>query len=90
MEDEKMENNKFQDLVIKTLKEQDSVQELFAVHFSAVENQFKNIIKKLDRLEELSLQNHKELELVVGQAGSLQQEVKDILKSKFYMVKVSD
>lgn len=73
-----MENNKFQALVIKKLEEQDRVQELFAIHFSDVENQLKNIFKKLERLEELSLQHHKKLELVM-QAGSLR-EVKDILE----------
>lgn len=57
--------------------------------FGKVQNQFGKVFDKLDRLEELSMQHHIELELVARQVESLQ-EVKDISKSKFYLVKAPD
>ena len=72
---EKMENDRFQELVIK--------------QFGEIQNQFGKVFEKLDHLEESSMQHHIELELVARQVESLQ-EVKDISKSKFYLVKAPD
>jgi len=70
-----MENDKFQELVIQ--------------QFGEIQNQFGKVFAKLDRLEELSMQHHIELDLVARQVAILHQE-KDISKSKFYLVKVPD
>ncbi|HBP64225.1 MAG TPA: hypothetical protein VIM32_01555 [Desulfosporosinus sp.] len=118
-----MENNEFQDLVIKKLEEQDKFQnfvikkledndkfqELVITHFGEIQGQFGEIqgqfekidsrfdevFKKLedhdarfDRLEVLANQHHEELELVARQVEN--HEVKDLSKSKFYLVKAPD
>lgn len=111
-----MDNDKFQDLVLKKLEEQDKFQDLVIKHFGEIQNQFGEIrnqfgevqnqfgkiqkqfgevFKKLeehdvrfDRLEAYAKQHHEELELVARQVET--QEIKDISKSKFYLVKVPD
>ena len=70
-----MENDKFQELVIK--------------QFGEIQNQFGKVFKQLDRLEESSTQHHEELELVARQVESLL-AIKDISKSKFYLVEARD
>ena len=94
-EDGKLDNDKFQDLVIKKLGEQDKFQELVIKQFGEIQNQFGKVFKKLedhdtrfDRLEVLAKQHHEELELVARQVET--QEIKDISKSKFYLVKVPE
>lgn len=91
-----MENDKFQELVIQQFGEIQNqfgkIQNQFGEiqnQFGEVQNQFGKVFDKLDRLEELSMQHHIELELVARQVKSLQ-EVKDISKSKFYLVKAPD
>ena len=105
----KLDNVKFQDLVIKKLEEQDKFQELVITHFGEIQDQFGKVFKKLedhdarfesinrkledhdarfDRLEVFAKQHHEELELVARQVET--QEIKDISKSKFYMVKVPE
>jgi hypothetical protein len=42
-EDGKLDNDKFQDLVIKKLEEQDKFQELVIRHFGDIQNQFRDI-----------------------------------------------
>jgi len=60
-----MENDKFQELVIK--------------QFGEIQNQFGKVFKQLDRLEVFAKQHHEELELVARQVET--QEIKDISKS---------
>ena len=91
----KLDNDKFQDLVIKKLEEQDKFQELVIKHFGEIQNQFGKVFNKLedhdarfDRLEVFAKQHHEELELVARQVET--QEIKDISKSKFYLVKVPE
>ncbi len=101
-EDGKLNNDKFQDLVIKKLEEQDKFQELVIKQFGEIQNQFgeiqnqfRRVFTKLedhdgrfDRLEVFAKQHHEELELVARQVET--QEIRDISKSKFYLVKVPE
>ncbi|MDR3584959.1 MAG: hypothetical protein P4L59_06485 [Desulfosporosinus sp.] len=105
-----MENDKFQELVIRQFGEIQNqfgkfhdqfgeIQDQFGkIHdqfekvqnqFGKVQDQFEKVFEKLDRLEDLSMQHHLELELVARQVEILQVE-KDISKSKFYLVKAPD
>ena len=91
-----MDNDKFQELVIQQFGEIQNqfgeIQNQFGKvqnQFEKVQNQFEKVFDKLDRMEELSMQHHIEIELVARQVKSLQ-EVKDISKSKFYLVKAPD
>jgi len=98
-----MENDKFQELVIRQFGE---IQNQFGKfhdqfgefhdqfekvqnQFGKVHDQFEKVFEKLDHLEDLSMQHHLELELVARQVEILQVE-KDISKSKFYLVKAPD
>jgi len=63
--------------------------------FNKVDSRFDEVFKKLedhdarfDRLEVLANQHHEELELVARQVEN--HEVKDLSKSKFYLVKAPD
>ena len=90
-----MEDDKFQELVIKQFGE---IQNQFGKvqdQFEEIHNQFGKVFKKLeehdarfDRLEVFARQHHEELELVARQVET--QEIKDISKSKFYLVKAPD
>ena len=75
-----MENDKFQELVIKQFGE---IQNQFGV----INNQFGKVFKQLDRLEVFAKQHHEEL-LVARQVET--HEIKDISQSKFYLVKAPD
>jgi archaellum component FlaC len=90
-----MENDKFQELVIKQFGEIQSqfgqIQNQFGEinnQFGQIQNQFGKVFKQLDRLEVFAKQHHEELELVARQIET--HEIKDISKSKFYLVKVPE
>lgn len=84
-----MDNDKFQELVINQFGEIHNQFGEMRNQFGKVQIQFGRAFEKLDRIEEFSIQHHVELELVARQVESLQ-EVKDISKSKFYLVKAPD
>jgi len=58
-----MENDKFQELVIK--------------QFGEIQNQFGKVFKQLDRLEVFAKQHHEELELVARQVET--HEIKNFI-----------
>jgi archaellum component FlaC len=98
-----VDNDKFQELVIKQFGEIQNqfgeirnqfreVQNQFGEvrnQFGEIRDQFGRVFEKLDQLEQMSMQHHGELELVARQIESLQ-DTKDISKSKFYLVKAPD
>ena len=47
-ENGKLDNDKFQDLVIKKLEEKDKFQELVITHCGEIQNQFGKVFKKLE------------------------------------------
>jgi len=90
-----MENDKFQELVIKQFGEIQNqfreIQNQFGEtqnQFGEIQNQFGKVFKQLDRLEVFAKQHHEELELVARQVET--HELKDLSKSKFCLVKIPD